>query len=372
MKILEWKDKKSWNQFVVGNSNPASFLQSWEWGEFQKSQGHQVLRLGFVPAQTKEREQGELLACASLIKRCFPIPGLCYWYCPRGPVIKKDKLGSQETIIQHLVAELTESKEVLLRVAPFWKQEQDKTHWIDIGFTKPKILLHQQEPALTWLTPLQDSVKMLAIMHQKTRYNVRLAERKGVKFKFYDSSSDLEDFWRLLKSTASREKIKMYKKEYYTVLMIATRLVTKPKAQLAHSEVRSILSLTSYQGRTLAAGLWLGYGNTLTYLHGGSSREHRQVMAPNWLHWQMMQWGYDKGYEHYDWWGIAKLEILNSKFETNQKSKIKNLKNSLAGVTRFKKGFGGQAYAYATTHDIVFSQKKYKYLSALKKLRDLI
>jgi len=209
-------------------------------------------------------------------------------------------------------------------------------------------------------------------MHQKTRYNARLAERKGVKFKFYDSSSDLEDFWRLLKSTASREKIKMYKKEYYTVLMIATRLVTKPKAQLSHSEVRSVLGLTSYQGRTLAAGLWLGYGNTLTYLHGGSSREHRQVMAPNLLHWQMMQWGYDKGYEHYDWWGIEEEKQgwpLASKANRNKKQ---DKEKSLSGVTRFKKGFGGQAFAYATTHDIVFSHKKYKYLSALKKLRDLI
>jgi peptidoglycan pentaglycine glycine transferase (the first glycine) len=361
MKLTEWLDKNSWNQFVAGNSWPASFLQSWEWGEFQKSQGHQVLRLGFIPAQTREHEVGQLLAAASLIKRCFPIPGMCYWYCPRGPVIKKDNLGSQETIIQHLVNELAGSKEVFLRVVPYWEPKLDKTHWADLGFSQPKLLLHQQEPAQTWLTHLQDSDKLLQKMHQKTRYNIRLAERKGVKFKFYDTDSDLGDFDRLLRATAKREKIKVYKKDYYTVLMIATRLVTKPKAQLSKSEVRGILGLASYQGRVIVAGLWLGFGNNLTYLHGGSSREHRQVMAPNWLHWQIMQWGHDKGYSYYDWWGI----------ESNEKLKMKNEK-SLAGVTRFKKGFGGQAFTYANTHDFVFSQKKFKYLNALKKMRDLI
>jgi len=355
MKIIEWKDKNSWNQFVADNSHPASFLQSWEWGEFQKNQGQEALRLGFIPAQTREHESGELLAVVSLIKRCLPIYGMCFWYISRGPIIKKDNLGSQEAFVRQLVDYIGENNHIFLRMIPNWQKQQNHVDWKKLGFEDPSILAKQREPEMTLLNKLQDPEAMLASMHQKTRYNIRLANRKGVKFRLYESGKDLKVFWDLLNTTANREKIRIYKKDYYTVLMIATRLVTSMNQQTDPSRLRSIMAFATLNKKPLATGLWLGFGDTLTYLHGGSSREEKQVMAPYALHWQMMQWAKNRGYQIYDWWGIEKP---GSVFH-------------FGGVSRFKRGFGGAELEFAGTYDHVYHKKTLKYLKMLKKIKEI-
>jgi lipid II:glycine glycyltransferase (peptidoglycan interpeptide bridge formation enzyme) len=355
MKITEWHDRTTWNQFVAGNSTPASFLQSWEWGEFQKSQGSRVLRLGFQPSGTKEYIRENLVATASVIKRNLPLPGMSFWYLPRGPIIRRDNIGSQQAVLENLLLELSNKKNVFLRLAPYWSQSDNRIHWPELDFVEPQILRKQREPEMTQLTSLGPPEEMLERMHQKTRYNIRLAERKGVEFRFYQDKEDLDIFWQLLNTTSQREKIRIYKKDYYTVLLMAARLLTDPQMEFKSDELHSILAFASYQGKVLAGGLWLGFGDTLTYLHGGSTREHKEVMAPYSLHWQLLQWGHEHGYQLYDWWGIEK----------------KGSVFSLKGVTRFKQGFGGFEHSFAGTHDRVFNKKIFSYLTVLRKMKEI-
>lgn len=350
MKISQWTDQKTWNEFVVGNSQPASFLQSWEWGEFQKSLGYNVDRLGFQPAGTKDRETADILAVANVIKRRLPLTKKSVFYIPRGPVIRKDNHGSKDALIKQLVTGMDTTEATFIRLTPPWIKAHDQVKWENLGFTDPKLLTHQQEPRKTFLTSLNRPDVMLQKMHQKTRYNIRLAQKQELEFKGFSEEIDFEECYKLLAETSKRQGIKGYPKEYYLSLLHRTNHGVEKSNFL----VTSYTGLVSFKNNTLACGVWLGFGDTLTYLYGGSTREMKNLMAPYLLHWHALQWAYEKQYTYYDWWGIA---------ETKQ--------SSLSGVTRFKKGFGGFEHTFADTHDFVVDSVQFKLLTLASKLRKI-
>ena len=180
---------------------------------------------------------------------------------------------------------------------------------------------------------------MLAAMHEKTRYNIRLAERKNVlirKEPEITGEKDLDTFWSLIQETAARDGFYTHPREYYKKLL-GTR------SEMFSNE----LFIAEYQGRPLAAALINFYGNTATYLHGASSGAHREVMAPHLLHWRIIQEALRRGYGHYDWWGIDERRW--------------------SGVTRFKRGFGGRQVAYPQSVNIAYRRVWYTLYAAAKR-----
>jgi len=111
------------------------------------------------------------------------------------------------------------------------------------------------------------------------------------------------------------------------------------------------LYLAEYKDRVIAASLVSFFGNMATYVHGASSSEFRNLMAPHFIQWQAICDAKDKGLAYYDFCGIDS--------------------ERWPGVTRFKKGFGGEEISYPGTYDLVFDQKFYTAYRFFRKLRRL-
>ncbi len=319
MQIIKAKanDKNKWNNFVK-KSEYGSFLQSWEWGEFQKSLGHQIWRLII-----EDREK--ILGVALIIKHDLP-RGYSYLYCPRGPVLGIQNWDLQ--IGQKLATEISEiaqaEKAIFLRLEP--KSTLSSGLKIPSQFKSAG----QVQPKETLILNLEESEKkLLAQMHHKTRYNIRLAKKRGVQVRISNGDNkDIEIFCQLLSETAKRNKIKIFPKEHYLKLLKILGQAGMVK-----------LFIAEYEKKPIAAIIVSFFGPEAVYLHGASQLQFRNLMAPHLLQWETIITAKKAGCRQYDFWGIAPANQPRHKW---------------AGITRFKKGFSGQEQNYLGCLDLVY------------------
>lgn len=331
MNVTEITDKKQpvcrggrWNELVAGNSSPASFLQSWEQGEVQKSLGHAIYRLAVS-------NNDDVICIAHVVVKKL-LGKKKYIVIERGPILRQGYGGHSP--LSKLFGEVEriakKHNAVFLRVSPL-----DTIELPD--FKKPRILRKLLPPHATLFTDLSYSEEeLLAGMHQKTRYNINLARKKGVTV----AESDIDTFYTLMQKTAERQDIKIFPKSHYQQL-------------LDHG---AYIMSAYYNETAIATALLYTFGDTTTYLHGGSDHDHRNVMAPYVLHWEAMIHAKLNGIKWYDWWGIQEMKNENRK-----------MKNDWGGITRFKKGFGDETTTkeviYPKTKDLVYQPFWYTMLS---------
>ena len=289
----------------MSSQSQAQFLQSWEWGEFQKRLGRQIWRLEL---------EGEYLL---VIKMPLPL-GWNYLYIPRTRVeLNESKLA---TLKQLAVQE----KSLFIRIEPI------KQDLAILGFKKAR----QVQPTKTLLLDLSKSEEeLLAQMHQKTRYNIRLAEKKGVKM-VVGSEEKFAKFYDLLLDTYRRKAKELHSRTYYQ------------KLYLDHL---SKIYFAEFEGKILCANMMIFHGDTATYLHGGSSQDDKNIMAPHLLQWEQIKLAKSQGYKYYDFWGIDEIKW--------------------PGVTRFKKGFGGFEVDYGGAWELgmnKFGYGVYKFIKRFK------
>ena len=178
MQLVEIQDKKQLNEFF-GAQPHAEFLQSWEWGEFQKKVEGGIMRFGI-------EDDGKIIAAATLVKKSLPM-GMNYFYCPRGPVIREQRTENREQILNFFFEEIKKigqkEKSIFLRFEP--------NNQFQIPNSKFQIYKSIDiQPAQTIDLDLSKSEEeLLSAMHQKTRYNIRLAEKKGVKIMEADKNT---------------------------------------------------------------------------------------------------------------------------------------------------------------------------------------
>ncbi|MCL4390342.1 MAG: peptidoglycan bridge formation glycyltransferase FemA/FemB family protein [Patescibacteria group bacterium] len=172
----------------------------------------------------------------------------------------------------------------------------------------------------------QSEEKLLANMHEKTRYNIRLAQKKGVQVREQESRKDLEDFINLLEKTESRQGFYSHPANYYRKLWEILR------------PTKMVYLLSAFP---MAAIMLFRYKDTLYYPYGGSDPKFREMMAPHLLHWEAIKLGKKLGCKVYDLWGSYKEKPEES--------------DPWWGIYRFKSGFGGQEVDFPPTIDIPLS-----------------
>ncbi len=324
IEIVEKPD--GWNREILRMNG--GFLQSWEWGEFQRKTGCEPLRL-------RDAETG---ARAQMLKRPLPF-GKFYWYCPRGP------LGGADFLCRHAAA--ANRKAVFLRVEPL---ESFTPRECPI---MPKSTAPVQ-PSQTLIVDLRrEPEALLAAMHEKTRYNIRLAERKGVRVYPASGKADsFELFWELMGETASRDEFRAHGKTYYRRML--ETLCGNPRDGSNETPWAELL-FAEHDGRVLAANLMVYFGGVATYLHGASGSVRREVMAPYALHWQAMLRARDLGCRAYDFWGVAPEGA--------------GADHPWAGISRFKRGFGGSDVKYPGAFDLPISRFWYRLYALARKTR---
>ena len=376
MKIIQFKknQKEIWNKFIAENSSE-SFLQAWEWGEFQVGVGRKILRVGVVDNNFKENDKevssGDLLATVLIIKYDLPF-GQSYLYCPRGPVVKVSSIKYQvSSILNFLFNEIEKTgkkeKVMFFKIDPPVEMNQESrimNHEYPTNFKKS---FNEIQPKNTLILDLTKSEEeLLKEMKPKTRYNIRLAKKKGVNIGYWildienqeSFKKSFEKFWKLVEETSRRDKFSSHNKNYYWKML---KSLNGAEDSISTYHLQAKLYLAEYKDSTIAANIVLSFGNFCVYLHGASSNEHRNAMAPYLLQWRQILDAKKTGCKAYDFWGIdsSKFKIQNSK------------SNSWSGITRFKKGFGGKERNYIGAYNLIFNWKKYYAYKIFRKIRGL-
>lgn len=290
----------------------SSFLQSKTWERFQQAAGADTFRVDGV---------------LFIKKKLFL--GKSYLYSPRpdtacswekiGELAKKERA----VFVRWEPGEALNIEKFPLKIVRSADVQPSKTVMVDL--TKPE-------------------EKLLQSMHPKTRYNIRLAQKKGVEVRDINLD-EYESFWTLMRETTERDGFRAHGKDYYKAMV-----ETCKDAKSNDMHVR--LYGAYHSGRLLAAGIFAFYEGMMTYVHGASSNEHRNVMAPYLLHWEVIREGKRKGYRQYDLYGIDEKRW--------------------PGVTRFKHGFGGREVCYPGVYDIVFNTAWYALYTLVRKVRRVI
>lgn len=310
MKVSTVKNKQDFNSFV-SSQQFSQFLQSYDWGNFQKQSGREVLPLLVFDDNKKT------VASALFIKKKMPFFDNYYWYCPRGPIISDEYKNEHSSVFSSLAERMRKEKAFFIRWEPLYfpkKGNPKMIKTIDI------------QPAGTIILDLSPSKEdLLANMHPKTRYNIRLAFKKGVRVRMA-GEGEFNKFWKIMEATAERDGFRLHDRGHYEKMLNAAPHMFK-------------LFLAEFQGRIIAGNIIAFFGDTVTYVHGASDHEYRKFMAPYALQWEVTALAKDEEYRYYDLYGIDE--------------------DKWPGVTRFKKGFGGKQAQYPGTYDVVFDKKWY-------------
>ncbi len=326
-------DKKTWNTFVA-SQEVAPFLQSYEWGEFQQSLGRSVHAFGASGAH-------RLSAAGLMISH--PLPGgQHYGYMPRAP------LGDQTSIYEQVY------EYAKLHGMMFVKHEPIASVLPENIQTWRMVKSHSLQPQDTLILNLQhDEVSLLKEMHTKTRYNIKVAQKNGVVVReISGNNAALEPFIWLLAETSVRNNFRTHESNYYE------KLTSHFSGKDSNPHTPSIRTyLAEYGGRCIAGIMVMLFGDTATYLHGASSSRDREVMAPFLLQWHALREAKRNGYRHYDFWGIASTD---------------DPRHPWAGITRFKKGFGGTVRHYHGAYDMVVRSVLYRGYRLARTLKGLL
>jgi peptidoglycan pentaglycine glycine transferase (the first glycine) len=328
-------DAAGWSAFLSAHAAAGGeihLLQTTAWGELKSKFGWQVVRL--VAGDT-----GAQVLLRPVIPRLGRLsPSVAY--IPKGP------LGKDWAQIVPALDELCRAhKAVFLKIEPdLW--EEQAAGQIDLAGLGLQFNPHAIQPPRTVTIDIQpDEEQILAGMKQKTRYNVRLAQKKGV---VVHPSADFKNFRELMEVTGKRDGFGVHSMAYYQYVY---DLFHDP--QSPHEPACELL-LAEYEGQPLSALMVFACGRRSYYLYGASNDLHRDLMSTYLLQWEAMRWARTRGCTEYDLWGIPDEE------EETLEAHFTERHDGLWGVYRFKRGFGGLVKRAAGPWDRVYIPLLYR------------
>ncbi len=272
-----------------------------------------------------------------ILFRKLPL-GFAVGYIPKFSV-RPDAFTFTQELWREVDSVCKENRAVFLKLEPdLW--QDSKANQVPMTDYRLRTSPHNIQPPRTIIVDINSAEEqILARMKQKTRYNIRLAEKKGVTVRTW---ADIESFHKMMLVTGGRDGFGVHAREYY-----------QRAYDLLHPKQMGELLLAEYEGKPLAALFVAQYGNRAYYLYGASTDEERNRMPTYLLQWEAMKWAKARGCEEYDLWGIPDEEeaTLEANFETRH--------DGLWGVYRFKRGFGGELKRAVQAMDKVYNPLLY-------------
>ena len=343
-----------WDDFVI-TSPKGHLLQSSPWAQLKSASGWDAALVTVQDGQ-------DVLAGAQVLFRSLPVIGklrpITIGYVPKGPVINYTDTLTLTVLVQGLDQLCRKRGAILLKIEPDEPQSNALRETLTMVGFRPSG--HTIQPPSTILIDLSQGMETcLSRMSSKTRYNIRLAERKGVKV-HTGSEEDMARFYELAVTTGQRDRFAIHHPDYYRQ---AYRLFREKEAVQ--------LFLADFEGKLLAGLMAFAFGHKSWYLYGASSNEERQRMPNHALQWAAINWAKSKGCLSYDLWGIPdEAPMLEANQETRLKAYLDNPPpGSLWGIYRFKRGFGGNNIRYIGAYDRVYSPVLYWLYEKVANLR---
>jgi lipid II:glycine glycyltransferase (peptidoglycan interpeptide bridge formation enzyme) len=306
-------------------------LQATEWGNFREKTGVKVIRTD------------------NLQLTIHPIPRTKYTigYLPKGPMPTKQmlvelgKMGKNEKCIFIQLEPNVENADNL------------KTKLKSLG------LVSSAHPLFTNYTFVLDLTKseeeLLKNMHPKTRYNIRVAEKKGVKVTEDNSDKAFEEYLKLTKATTQRQAFYAHSENYHRLMWETLRSQKSEVRSQNDEKLTAHLLKATYNNETLVTWILFVLDDTLYYPYGASSSEHREVMASNLMMWEAIKFGKKMGLKKFDMWGSLGPDP--------------DAKDPWYGFHRFKQGYGGKLTEFVGSYDFVIDKKMYLAYKLLNKIR---
>ena len=317
-----------WNKFLSNHPN-AHLLQMGEWGELKSAFGWKPVRL--------ISDDG---AGAQILFRRLPL-GLTLAYMPK-PVDSGRLTVDREKFWDEIDSVCKKHRAVFLKIEPdSWESEVSRLRFPTTPVVGLRPSQHNIQPPRTIVVDIRGTEdEILARMKQKCRYNIRLAEKKGVTVRAW---GDLDGFYKMMQVTGGRDGFGVHSLEYYSRAY-----------ELFHPMGTCELLVAEFESKPLAALMVFAHGKRAWYVYGASNDEERNRMPTYLLQWEAMRWARSKGAEEYDLWGVPdeNEETLEANFETRH--------DGLWGVYRFKRGFGGELKRASQAMDKIYNPLLYK------------
>lgn len=340
------QETNEYYNFLV-NNNRCHFLQSQEWAKIKSNWKNEVIIV--------KDENGQIKGSMSILIQKIPIINKSILYCPRGPICDITNKEILAELIKQVKELAKKEKAFIFRWDPDVSNsnEEFKNMMLENGIKLKNNINHDITKVIQPKYEMQLNIKdkteeqLLSSFSQKTRYNIRLAIKKGVTIEEGDNK-DIKDFFEILSTTSQRDQFTIRNISYYEKVYD----IMKEHAKLYFAV---------YNGKRIASTLEITYGNKAWYLYGGSLREHSNVMPNYLLQWEMIKHAMKNGCELYNFGGV---------------SGYIDEKASGYGVFRFKKGFNPEFIEYVDELYIIFKPftnmlfniaNKFRYLLRRKK-----
>ncbi|MCL2110254.1 peptidoglycan bridge formation glycyltransferase FemA/FemB family protein [Microgenomates group bacterium] len=333
-RLLDQADRTVYDKVV---DNP---IQSWAWGEFKQKTGSEVVRIGFFG------EDGKMVDGVQVIFKPMPMTGWIVGHCSRSSEPTPEQLQAITDVAK-------ERKAVFVKLEPNISvrssEETEKAKVFgkieDLVFSKDG---RRGKPLFTNFTFVLNlgvsEEELMTRLSSKTRYNVRLASKKGVEIVEDSSKNGMETYIKLMEETTKRQQFLNHNGDYFREMhevMEGTGMM-----RIFHA---------LYQEKVLTSWIVWEFNNNLYYPYGASSNEHREVMPNNLMMWEMIKLGKAKKNKSFDMWGCLGPDA--------------NEKNPWYGFHKFKEGYGGEMREYVGTFDIVLDKNRYDIFNFVDRTR---
>ncbi len=326
MEIKEIQEKNIWEDFLL-DCTEKTFLQSWNWGEFQKLFNKKIWRFGIF-------ESKELVSVALTIKTTAKRGS--FLLVPHGPVVKLKVESEKLKVLEILLNKLKElsivEKVDFIRISPVLERslENDKL-FKDFGFRLRPLHTH---PESSWKLNIEPSEQeIFSQMRKTTRYLIRQAQNnKDIEIFQSKNIKDLEIFNEIHLEVVKKQKFVPFSLEYFKKEFSAFL----PDDQIA-------IFFAKYQGKIIAASYEIFWSNVGFYHHAALLPEYKKIPVSYLLQWEAIKEAKKRGCKIYDFWGYI--------------DPVKYPKHPYAGPTLFKMGFGGYKEEYVKTQDLIISKK---------------
>lgn len=317
MRIEEIINKTNWDEFATDNG--ATFLQSWEWGEFNRELGHGVSRFGIY-------EGANLIGCFLLLK--IVARRGTFLFIPHGPIVKKNTSLSDffKQIIPFLKKQASEQNCSFIRISPFFENNQDNNELFKtFGFISAPMHMHSE---LCWVLDIRPSEEVLSSgMRKTTRYLVKQQQKYNIVVEKSESMDDFDVFYSIYHDTEKRQKFVGFGKDYL-----------KHECSVFLDSGRGAFYFAKHDNKPVAAAFIITYGNSGYYHQGATLLTDPKIPVAYVLQWEIIKDLKKNGFNFYNFWGISPDAKLNHPWY---------------GLSKFKRGYGGFEVDYMHAKDLV-------------------
>jgi len=336
LKIQEIINKYIWEGFLL-DITEKTFLQSWNWGEFQERMGHRINRLGFF--------EKEKVFAVALVSQITAKRGR-FFLIQHGPIVKEEKLKKEvlEKLILYLKERAKKEKVSFLRLNPLWPKGDEQLFKERKFFPSP---MHASAYESTIRLDIRISEEeLLKNMRKTTRYLVRQAQKtKELEIVKSQSLNDIEVFHKLSQNVAQHQRFVPFSFDFM-----------KNQFEIFLKDNQALLFFARHQGKIGAGALIIFWSNIAFYHQAALDPFFHKVPLSYLLIWEAIKEAKKRNCLFFDFWGFVDPK--------------KYPKHPWAGPSLFKLGFGGKVFEYLKTQDLPFN-KSYWLTYFFEKIRKI-